>query len=360
MFSRKSECFLELKLPEPYLSTYRANYVEEGDRFFIIVTGKWGGKLRNCGYAFVHGKVYIAKEEMIDAVINRFREKYGSVHLNSHQMDAGTGFILERSDHVQRSRYDILGIEFDQVSKDYDASIRSNPVEIYMRSRTSEVLSLLARDGMSILEIGCGTLVESSTIKSKVSLTCAEISNQMLSIAGERSRSIENIRLELLKVSSGNIRTDQKFDIIFTTYGYLDLEDMNTIEATLKENLKIGGLFIGAYWNRFGIIDIFLSILLGRFKYVREKLRGLVLPDFSRFSTATRPKKPLDFSRLSGFSDVQRKGVCTVIPPYNFLRLVRHLANKRMPFDLDRATSSLPIIKNFADYIIVVLRREHD
>ncbi|MCL4341977.1 MAG: class I SAM-dependent methyltransferase [Candidatus Thermoplasmatota archaeon] len=360
MFSGKSESFLELKLPEPYLSTYRANYVEEGDRFFIIVTGKWCGKLRNCGYALVRGEVYTAKEEMTGAVINRFREKYGTEHLNFHHMDTGTGFILERSDNVQRSRYDILGMEFDQASKDYDTSISSNPVEIYMRSRTSEVLSLLARDGMSILEIGCGTLIESSAIKSNISLTCAEISNQMLNIAAERSKTIENIKLELVKVSSGVIRTDKKYDIIFTTYGYLDLEDLKTIETTLNENLKVGGMFIGAYWNRFGIFDIFLSLMLGRFEYVREKLKGLVLPECSRFSTATRPKKPLDFSRLSGFSIVQRRGVCTVIPPYNFLRIVKHFANKRIPFALDRATSSLPIIKNFADYIMVVLRREHD
>ncbi len=360
MFSEKVEYNLEVKLPDPYLSTYLVNYIQEGDKFHIIITGEWKRKLKNCSFAYVHGDTYSASEESVDSLLDSFRRKYGSSHLEQHGLYSGTGFLLEKTDIPIRNRYEILGNEFDDVSKNYESSVKGNPVEVYMRGRTSMLLSHFARDGMNILEIGCGTLIEASAIRSKVSLTCAELSDEMISRAKENSKSLSEIGVEMLKVSSGFIRTGKKYDIIFTTFGYLDLEKIETVEATLRENLKDGGIFIGAYWNRLGFLDLLISMLLGRSEYLKQKNKGNVLPDFSRFTTATRPKNPYVFSKIRGFTVIKRIGVCTLIPPYNFNRVAKRLSNKKVFFALDLLVSSIPIIKNFADYIIVVLRRENE
>ncbi|MCL4451965.1 MAG: class I SAM-dependent methyltransferase [Candidatus Thermoplasmatota archaeon] len=359
MFFKNSEFYLEVELPDPYLSVYLVNYIQEGNGYHIIVSGHWKRKLKNCGYAKVNGQIYSAHEEKIDVLIPAFEKKYGNGHLEFHNMHSGTAYILEPNDQSIRTRYEILEAEFDDISENYENFVKRNPVEVYMRETTSNVLSQIVHDGVSILEIGCGTLIETSAIRANVYLTCAEISNEMIHLVQEKSNLIKQVNLETLKVSSGYLKTDKKYDIIFTTFGYLDLEDAETIETTLKENLKTGGIFIGAYWNRFGLMDIIMSTLLGRYKYVKQKIAGTVLPDLSRFTTATLPKSPLAFSSMEGFSEIKRLGLCTIIPPYNFNKIAKRLGRKGLLFAIDKAVSSLPIIKNFGDYIIVVLKRKN-
>ena len=359
MSSENNEIVLEVELPDPYISTYSVNYIKEGARFHIIITGEWMRKLKNCSLVHIQGNTYSAKEEPLEPLIEAFKKKYGSSHLDFHDMLSGTAFLLEKTDKPIRNRYEILEREFDEVSKNYESSIKGNPVEVYMRDRTSLILSRFAKDGMNVLEIGCGTLMEAAAIRSMVHLTCAELSNEMIVKAQENSKSIHNIEFETLKVSTGIVKTDKKYDILFTTFGYLDLENIETIENTLRENLRPGGIFIGAFWNRFGFLDILISLLLGRGKYVKQKIRGNVLPDFSRFTTATIPKGPNELFKMKGFSKVKKVGVCTVIPPYNFSSIAKRLINKKVLFRMDTLASSLPFIKNFADYIIVVLRREN-
>ena len=359
MFLENDEMNLEIELPEPYLSTYLVNYIKEDPRFYVIVTGEWGRKVKNCSFVYIHGEVYSAREENLDPLVELFRRKYGQEHIDRHSMSSGTGFVLEKIDKPSKNRYEILESEFDEVSKNYESTVRGNPVEVYMRDRTSNLLSSFAKDDMSILEIGCGTFMEAAAIRSRVRITCAELSNEMIVKARENCRSLDNIEVEMLKVSSGFVKTEKKYDIVFTTFGYLDLEKIETIEATLKENLKTGGIFIGAYWNRLGLLDLLISILLGRIKYVKQKIRGMVQPDFSRFTTATIPKNPMRFSKIQGFSLIKKLGVCTIIPPYNFIRVAKRLENNKALFGMDKLVSSIPLIKNFGDYIIVVLRREN-
>ena len=359
MSLKKSDFYMEVQLPDPYFSIKLVNYIKEGDGFHIIVTGEWKRKLKNCGYATVNGQIYSISEEKIDALIPSFEKKYGTNHLELHNMYSGTAYNLERTDRHRRNRYEILEVEFDEVSENYENTVKSNPIEAYMRKITSDILSKMVHDGMNILEIGCGTLIEASAIKSNVYLTCAEISDEMIRRAQEKSKLIKQVNLETLKVSTGYLKTEKKYDVIFTTFGYLDLEETETIEATLKENLKTDGIFIGAYWNRFGLMDIVISALLGRYKYVKQKIAGMVLPDLSRFTTATMPKGPFVFSGLEGFSEIKRFGLCTIIPPYNFNKVAKKLAKKRLLFAIDKVVSSLPIIKNFGDYVVVVLKREN-
>ncbi len=358
MSLKNSDFYMEVQLPDPYLSVELVNYIQEGDGFHIIVTGEWKRKLENCGYATVNGQIYSISEEKIDVLIPAFEKKYGTSHLEVHNMRSGTAYNLRRTDQARKTRYEILEAEFDQLSENYEKSVKSNPIEVYMRKITSDILSQIVHDGMNILEIGCGTLIEASAIRSNVYLTCAEISNEMISRAQEKSKQLKQVELETLKVSRGYFKTEKKYDVIFTTFGYLDLEVTETIEATLKENLKMDGIFIGAYWNRFGLMDILVSTLLGRYKYVKQKIAGMVLPDLSRFTTATTPKGPFAFSNMEGFSEIKRLGLCTIIPPYNFNKVAKRLVNKRLLFAIDKLVSSLPIIKNFGDYVVVVLKRE--
>jgi|YelNatPaOPRAMG01_1025707.scaffolds.fasta_scaffold00161_2 SAM-dependent methyltransferase len=360
MSSKNRESYLKVQLSDPYFSTHLVNYVQEGEGFHIIVTGEWKRKLKNCGYATVNDIIYSIYEERIDDVLPAFKNKYGTSHLEFHNMHSGTAYNLKRSDRARRTRYEILEAEFDEISENYESSIKSNPVAVYMRARTSNILTQTVREGMNILEIGCGTLIEASAIRSNVYLTCAEISNEMILRAKEKSKKVEQVNLETLKTSTGFVKTGKKYDIIFTTFGYLDLEEIETIEITLKENLKAGGIFIGAYWNRLGLMDMFLSLILGRYKYVKQKIAGMVLPDLSRFTTATIPKGPFAFSNMKGFSEIKRIGLCTIIPPYNFSKVAKRLATKHLLFAIDKLVSSMPLLKNFGDYIIVVLKREND
>ena len=60
----------------------------------------------------------------MDPLLDSFRRKYGKSHLEQHDLYYGTAFFLEKTDKPIRNRYEILENEFDDVSKNYESSVK--------------------------------------------------------------------------------------------------------------------------------------------------------------------------------------------------------------------------------------------
>ncbi|MGC8505371.1 MAG: class I SAM-dependent methyltransferase [Thermoplasmata archaeon] len=357
MYLKRDDFAISICLPEPYKTCHEVNFVKIDDRVAIIPTGDLKRRILNCGFLEIGGREYSAKVQSLNLVAGDFRAKYGDVHFEKYFGGETDALMLETDTTKRKSIYRILESEFDQAAADYDIRITTNPVERYMRSRTSEILRRYCKPGSSILDIGCGTLRELSGLQEDVTVTCAELSDSMILEAKRASNELGiQKRVEYLKVSSGIVETHRKYDIVFSSFGYIDLENMGNIAASVTHNLKESGVFIGCFWNRHGMLDLMLSLLKGKFAYIRQKTDGKVYPDHSRFSTVTFPKNASAMREIRGLKEIEKLGICLVVPPYHMTRALRLLDHMPGLYALDRFMSRLPLIKNFSDYMIVVMR----
>ena len=358
MYSPGNDQYLVLKLPDPYLSSLKANYIVKDQLIYLISTGDWGRKALNTGCAIIGEQLYSVSEVPISEIIKSFEEKYGKDHAERHKLKDGTGLCLKKTESCRHSRYEILEREFDHVASFYEDRIRSSTVQRYMRERTGQVLRKYIVRGTDVLEIGSGVLLETWDLQEEVNLTCAELSSRMIELSREKYLYRNMIPPEFIKTGSGVLETGKKFDLIFSSFGYIDLEDIRTIEETLNNNLRNGGVLILSYWNKIGLLDGFISALCGRTGYLKEKLRGEVSTEKSRFSTVSRPKKPGSFRNMMGFREIQREGICILIPPYNFSASEKISSSFPGILRLDSMLGKIPLIRDFSDYIISVMVKE--
>jgi len=358
MYSRKSDYTIDICLPEPYGTCHEVNFIELGKNICFIPVSDLKRKVLNCGYLEIGNKEFPVRVQPVESVADDFIAKYGKSHFERYFRDETEAIILENGTPEKIGFYEILENEFNQAAPDYDLRITTNPVEKYMRLRTSEILKHYCKPGYAILDIGCGTLRELDGLPENVTVTCAELSNSMIARARKMSAVIGiQDRIDYLKTSSGVVQTDREYDLVFSSFGYLDIENIDNIAASIAENLKDSGLFIGCFWNKHGIIDSLFSLLKGKFEYIRQKSSGKVIPDQSRFSTITLPKNASDLMKIQGLVEIERIGVCTLLPPYNMKRAVKLLSKMPGLFSLDRAISRLPFIRNFSDYIVIIMRK---
>ena len=357
MYLKRDDFAISICLPEPYNTCHEVNFVMVDDRVTIIPTGDLKRKILNCGFLEIDGKEYSTTVRNLDLLAGHFRAKYGDAHFEKYFGSERDALILETDTTNRKGIYRILENEFDQAASEYDLRITTNPVERYMRFRTSEILRHYCKPGSSILDIGCGTLRELAGLPEDVTITCAELSDSMILEARRASYELGiQQRVDYLKVSSGIVETGRKYDIVFSSFGYIDLENMENIATSVTGNLKESGIFIGCFWNRLGVLDLLLSLLKGKFAYLKQKTDGKVYPDHSRFSTVTFPKNAFAMREIQGMVEIDKLGICLVLPPYHMTRALKLLDRMPKLYTFDRFISRLPLIKNFSDYIIVVMR----
>ena len=357
MYLKRDDFAISICLPEPYRTCHEVNFVKVDDRVAIIPTGDLKRRILNCGFLELDGREYSATVQNLDLVEGHFRAKYGDAHFEKYFGRETDALMLEIDTTNGKGIYRILENEFDQAASEYDLRITTNPVERYMRFRTSEILRHYCKPGSAILDIGCGTLRELAGLPDDVTITCAELSDSMISEARRASYELGlQERVEYLKVSSGIVETERKYDIVFSSFGYIDLENIGNITASVTGNLKQSGIFIGCFWNRHGMLDFLLSLLKGKFAYLRQKTDGKVYPDHSRFSTVTFPKDASEMRKIKGLVEIERLGICLILPPYHMTRALKLLDHVPGLYALDRFMSRLPLIKNFSDYVAVVMR----
>jgi hypothetical protein len=358
MYSRKSDYTINICLPGPYSTCHEVNFIELGKDICFIPISDLKRKVLNCGYLEIGNNEFPVSVQPIESVADGFIAKYGKSHFERYFRNETEAIILGNSTPDKIGFYRILENEFDQAASDYDLRITTNPIEKYMRLRTSEILKHYCKPGYAILNIGCGTLREIEGLPENVTVTCAELSNSMIARAKKMSAVIGiQDRIDYLKTFSGVVQTGREYDIVFSSFGYLDIENIDNIAASINGNLKDSGLFIGCFWNKHGILDLLFSLLKGKFEYIRQKSNGKVFPDQSRFSTITLPKNASALRKIQGLVEIGRIGLCTLIPPYNMKRAVKLLNNLPGLFSLDSAISGLPLIRNFSDYTIIIMRK---
>ncbi len=347
-----------LTIGGPFERKVEVNFVQKDGKMIVIPTGSWADDLRVYPFARVNTKTMKATFDSADSYIEIFKEKYGENHFSRYFSRSEDVIVLEPCDREPGYSYETLGSLFDRITAQYSKEILSNWVQRYMREQSFGVLDRFVQDGNAILDLGCGPSSEVIKLDKRLEITEVDVSKVALDISREaHTPGMANIKWILLRKDNDILG---EYDIIFSSYGYLNIESPANVIRLLNNNLKLGGYFIGSFMNRYGLLDLLVSLLQRRWNYVKERTRGHLPAGSSRFNALSFPRSPNYLASLEGLKIEERRGICFVIPPYNYSRLVD--AFERIGFtellkSLDSHLGSFPILWSGSDYILFVCRK---
>jgi SAM-dependent methyltransferase len=352
---RSDDYSLRIRISGPFQREVRVNFIRDGLKTIIIPTGRWIKELEIFPYVILDSTHMKASFERTERYRDAFVDKYGKEHFERYFLGYDKVAVLEPSSEETADDLEVLGTVFDIDVDQYLATVDSNWVQRYMREMTLKVLNSFVEDGNKILDLGCGPKSEVLEIAKKVRVTEADISNSTL----KKSISIHQDNLEsvdwLLLRDAQDIHG--LYDVVFSSYGYLNIAKPSKLVGILNDNLKLGGYFIGSYMNRYGLLDILLSLFKGRIEYIRERMGGTLTVNHSRFNTLSYPRKPSFLGKLNGLDNLYKKGVCNIIPPYNYHRLTDPITKTSSLRRIDELVGTLPLLYAGADYIIFVFQK---
>lgn len=319
----------EIYIPWPFDRKHKVRIYSD-DSPYIIVSGRLLEILSLFPYVSIEGKSYFLQRADIDERVNNQSIRMDLIECGEWRFDVD----------------EIIGKVFDQENLEYEIKVGKNPVQSYMRHRTKELLNEYAGHFRKILDLGSGPNPETITLSEKSELYCYDVSNVARDKIIEKNKNIKLVDKNYL------LNTDEEFDLIFSSYGFLEIADMSMLSRLIERNLKSGGLFIGCYLNRFGLLDIILNFLLMRKEYLKEKFKGNISGNFSRYTLAVNLRKREEFERM-GLNIVHIESVSSLIPPYYFTGLIDKLNIDKLTV-LDSRISKFPLFRNFGDFICLV------
>ena len=353
---KESDHSLNITTPYPFLRSVKVNFAMASGKLHIIATGEWHRDLELIPMAYVGNESYIAEKAETEYVLGLFQHKYGPRHIEKYFTGTVVAYSLTPGTVSYRPETVIAKI-FDGSSDTYEMDIRKDSTQEYMRAISGATLQRHYFKDAELMDLGAGVMFETRRYISKSRLSAVEGSSSFQELIRGQFTADEKENLEIYNSLSDAAVSGRKYDIIFSTFGYLEL---NSLEQTLeraKGMLNNQGIFIGAFWNSKGFIDNVFSMIRGNTEYVSGKREGLVPVGLSRYSLAAYTHKLSDFADFDGFSLEEVRGACFIIPPYNY-RLSQKLSKNAMFRKLDEFLGKIPAFAKYSDFIILVLRKK--
>ncbi len=328
------------------------DFVNVKNGFVVIPTGIWIEDIRILPIVSINGKIYKAEFTDLSLFKEAFVRKYGMEHYLKYFSGAREAVLLKPYSGDGDYSYETIGRYFDYISQQYIKRIQENKVQILLRQAVVEMLSKMIMDGNTVLDLGSGPNSEILHIDKNISVTEVDVSEKMIEISKKMNINTKMDVKYLLMRSINDIKG--QYDIIFSTFGFLNLESIENIRKITNSHLKEGGYFIGTYMNEVCFMDVLLSLLTGRFRHIRERISGKMTANYSRYGIVSFPRGPNFLREIGLDSIILKNGMCTIIPPYNYTRLNRWLEKFPSIYRLDRAFSQLPLVREYSDFIMFI------
>ncbi len=352
---KENDYKISVTTPYPFLRTVEVNFVAEGPKLYIIATGEWRKDLKAIPMVKVRDESFIAEEIDEESAKRLFRKKYGQAHIEKYFQGSVTAYALSPG-VVKYDPDQVISTSFDESSGLYERNIREDFTQLHMRAVSGEMLKKYYFKGAEILDIGAGVMFETRKYISTSRITAVENSPSFRELILKQFNEQQLKKLVVCSSLNEISATGQEFDIIFSTFGYLELNNMERTIGCVKELLNVNGLFIAGFWNSKGFIDNLLSFIQGDGSYVSCKMEGLVPVGHSRYSLAAFTHKLVDFEKISGVKIQEVSGVCTIIPPYNY-RLSQKFSRSKTIRKIDSILGRIRFLATYSDFILVVLKK---
>ncbi len=271
-------------------------------------------------------------------------------------------FNSERSLERVKGSFEFDNRSFhDNISVNYDKLIEENPSTIIVRDLFHQRLINTFQRGSKVLELGCGTGIDTVFAASKgITVTAVDISEKMIGIAKTKSEKAGLKNVSYINCDMENIVPavkSTKFDGVFSDFNGVNyVNDPVQFALNISEILNPGGRVIFTMLNRFCLQEVFYNLLkLDPVQAYRAvfKRKEILLTDVRLYF-------PGQFSRFfSGKFTLERiTGTGFLLPPHSFfglyhkmraaiplLKKVENLVGSRFPF------------YNISDHYIIELKK---
>jgi SAM-dependent methyltransferase len=258
---------------------------------------------------------------------------------------------------------------FDQAADDYDGVVRGNPLNMHLREVSREILRGLFRPGERVLEIGCGTGLETLPLaEAGVNVVALDISAKMLAVLDRHARgaSLQG-RIETRKAAAGDLAEivsefgPGSFDGAFSHFGALNCEPhLRRLPAALHQLVKQDGRISLGILNRTCLSELILFNLAFQPRRAFARLNPTLPVGQSRFGVLIFPYGPQEIKSMFSpqFLPERTIGVSVFVPPSNFGgRVVHYPGLVSLLEAADRAVSRLPLVRGLGDYFLMEMRR---
>lgn len=260
--------------------------------------------------------------------IDAFRGRFGGREVDRWFGGSVAGFRLHSGPADERGSPSPESY-FDQLAAEYDRLVLTNPLDLYLRSVAGAVLGRIFPPGAHILEIGCGTGIETLPLARRgVRIAAIDISGEMLArlsekAAGEGLSSMIEPRKMDAKGIDAYLREGRAgtFDGAFSDFGALNCEpDLGRIPEILHRLLRPGGSLVLGIWNRYCASEALLALASGNPRRALARLQVPVRVGHSRFGIPVYARGPSEFLEpfRPFFETVERIGLPVFLPPYDF------------------------------------------
>jgi len=378
-----SDAHLELLLPT---GPVPLGYIQEGERVFLIArerSARWPVLLLREGQAVLRwpGRIARGRAELVTdpatkrVVLEKFLAGYGPERF-ARWYDRPARILvvhLEGPTTVGSADapryYDWLTAEFDNVADDYDRHITGNRINVLLRDRSLRNLRTLFRQSRSLVEIGCGSGMETlPLLEEGHEMLCVDISARMLDVVREKARRAgvgERLRTWQGRAGRlGDLLRDvgpAAFDGGYSTYGALNCEeDLSSIPSALHGLLRPDGRFVAGVYNRWCLFEIVGYSLSGQPARAFGRTHRPVPVGSSRFCVDVYAHSVGDFERLFApfFTEERLEAVPVLLPPSDLVGYAERFARH---FDRlarwDRALGTTWPFQYLGDHFLTTFRR---
>lgn len=296
------------------------------------------------GGASVDGRVALVTdpEERV-RVLGYFREKYGREAFAqwydhpARVLDVDLDIALSAG--AGDPYDDWIESEFDNIAEEYDHHILANPVNRLLRDRSLEWLRTVFAPSRSLLEIGCGSGIETiALLEEGHEVTAVDVSMRMLDVVrrkahdagmAERLRPVHLRARDLSRLVKETGATS--FDGAYSTYGALNCEPaLRPVVVELGKLLPPGRKFVAGVYNRWCLFETAAYSATLQFGRAVGRWRNPVRVGTSRFCVDVFAFSPPEFRRLWApeFTPVRVEGVPVIVPPSDLSPYVEKLSRR--------------------------------
>jgi len=268
----------------------------------------------------------------------------------------------------EASYYDRVEALFDQAARDYDGTVQGDPLNLHPRRVSSELLNDLFPSGSHVLELGCGTGLETIPLaEAGVNVVAVDISAKMLAELDRKARAISLGNLILTRKGTisqlSAVLSDfgpGSFDGAFSHFGAINCEpNLAPLPETLHRLIKPDGRISLGILNRTSLAEMLLFTARLRPKRAFARFRSGPV-GLSQFGVPVSLYGAQEVGRLFSpfFAGEKPIGVSVLLPPsYLGRRLMRHPGLLSLLESMDGSVARRPLFRHLGDYLLIQMVR---
>ena len=355
-------------------------FVGEGDKIHLVAregTARWPVDLLRSGEARLrladgpHRGVprLIVEPKERERVLALFLAKYGPKQYRAWYENPRRVLTVEPGPPRTGDQYfGWLQSEFDNIAEDYDHHITDNRMNRLLRDRSLALLGPLFHDSPRLLEIGCGSGMETiPMLRAGHSIVAVDISEKMLDVVRRKAEAaglgdrFTGVRAKASDLPDLLQKLSGPFDGAYSTYGALNCEpDLRPIAPAIAHLLPPGRRFVAGVYNRWCLFELLGYGMTFQWERALGRRVNPVPVGASRFCVDTYAYSVPEFVGhfRSGFRLERLEGVPVFLPPSDLTSYSEQFGRRFAQLAaMDRTIGGWWPLSTLGDHFLAVLRR---